>query len=38
MWTLVQPVDGAFRKSTWRKNYLAGVSNLMDQLKSITSP
>lgn len=37
-WTLLQPVNGAFRKATWRKNYLAGVNNLMQQLEEITAP
>ena len=37
LWTLLQPVGGAFRKATWRKNYLAGVQNLMLQLKQITT-
>lgn len=37
LWTLVQPVNGAFRKATWRKNYLAGVNDLMQQLEQITA-
>ena len=37
VWTLMQPVDSAFRKATWRKNYLAGINGLIEQLKQITS-
>lgn len=37
LWTLTQPVKGAFRKATWEKNYADGISGLMDQLKSLTA-
>lgn len=38
LWTITQPVEGAFRESTWKKNYAAGISTLIDQLKSLTTP
>jgi hypothetical protein len=37
LWTLTQPVQGAFRTATWQKNYAAGIAVLIDQLKSLTA-
>jgi hypothetical protein len=38
LWTVAEPVGGAFLKSTWDKNFNRGISNLMDDLKSLTAP
>jgi hypothetical protein len=38
IWALTQPVQGAFRKATWEKNYNDGVAALMGQLKALTTP
>ncbi len=37
LWTLTQPIKGAFRKGTWQKNYADGIAGLMGQLKSLTA-
>jgi hypothetical protein len=36
LWTIVEPVDGAYRQATWDKNFNTGVTNLVSDLKSIT--
>lgn len=36
LWTLVEPVEGAFRKSTWDKNFDQAMNNLMEDLKKLT--
>jgi hypothetical protein len=36
LWSMLAPVEGAFRKVTWEKNYASGVTNLMTQLKTFT--
>lgn len=38
LWTLTEPVQGAFRKSTWKKNFAEGITGLITQLKSVTTP
>jgi hypothetical protein len=37
IWTLTQPVEGAFRKATWEKNYSDGTTSLVNQLKTLTA-
>jgi hypothetical protein len=37
IWTLTQPVAGAFRKATWEKNYNDGTTSLVNQLKTLTA-
>ena len=37
LWALTQPVNGAFRKNTWQKNYADGIAGLIGQLKSLTA-
>jgi hypothetical protein len=37
LWTLTQPVEGAFREATWKKNFSQGISNLVDDLKKLTT-
>ncbi len=36
LWTIVEPVEGAFRKTTWDNNFNAGVTNIVSDLKNIT--
>jgi hypothetical protein len=36
LWTIVEPVEGAFRKASWDSNFNTGVTNLVSQLKNIT--
>ena len=36
LWTIVEPVDGAYRKATWEKNFNTGVTNLVSDLKNLT--
>lgn len=38
LWTVNQTFQGAFRKSTWEKNYGEGVTDLVNQLKALTTP
>ncbi|MFZ0689755.1 MAG: hypothetical protein WA891_18830 [Acidobacteriaceae bacterium] len=38
VWSLTQPVEGAFRKATWKKNYGEGIAALMGQVKTLTTP
>jgi len=38
VWSLTQPVEGAFRVATWKKNYGDGIAALMTQLKTLTTP
>lgn len=38
LWTLTQPVKGAFRKANWEKNYADGVAGILAQLKALTLP
>jgi hypothetical protein len=36
LWTIVEPVEGAYRKETWEKNFNAGVTNLVSDLKNMS--
>jgi len=38
LWTLAEPVEGAFLKSTWDKNFNRGIGTLVDDLKTLTAP
>jgi len=38
LWSLTEPVEGAFRKATWVKNFDHGLEALMDDLKKISGP
>jgi hypothetical protein len=38
LWSLTQPVEGAFRVATWKKNYADGIAALMGQLKTLATP
>lgn len=38
LWTVNQTFQGAFRKSSWEKNYSEGVTSLVNQLKALTTP
>jgi hypothetical protein len=37
LWTIVEPVQPANRKSTWESNFNSGVSSLVSDLKNVTS-
>jgi hypothetical protein len=37
LWALAQPVQGAFRKTTWEKNYNDGIASLISELKALTA-
>jgi len=34
LWTIVAPVEGAYRKETWEKNFHAGVTSLVGDLRN----
>lgn len=36
LWTIVEPMEGAYRKTTWQSNLNTGVTNLVSDLKNIT--
>jgi hypothetical protein len=38
LWSLTAPVEGAFRKATWDKNFDHGLDVLMDDLKKLSPP
>ena len=38
LWTLLEPVNGAFRKATWDKNVNQGMTNLMNDVKKLAGP
>jgi len=38
LWTLTQPVEGAFRRTTCTRNYNDGIAALIGQLKTLTAP
>jgi hypothetical protein len=38
LWTLATPVEGAFRKATWFKNFNQGLDLLMGNLKILSTP
>ena len=35
LWTIVAPVEGAYRKETWEKNFHAGVASLVSDLRAV---
>jgi hypothetical protein len=35
LWTIVAPVEGAYRKETWEKNFHAGVTSLVSDLRNV---
>jgi hypothetical protein len=37
LWSITAPVQGAIRKVTWEKNFSQGITNLMDDLKNLTT-
>jgi hypothetical protein len=37
LWSLAVPVEGAFRKATWLKNFDHGLGRLMDDLRNMTA-
>jgi hypothetical protein len=37
LWTFIEPVQGAFRESTWNKNFSTGLTNLMTDVKKIAA-
>lgn len=37
LWSLTEPVEGAFRKATWLKNFDHGLDNLMEDLKKLAA-
>lgn len=37
LWTITEPVEGAFRKATWLKNFNQAMSNLADDMKRLDS-
>jgi hypothetical protein len=37
LWSITAPVEGAIRKVTWKKNFSQGITNLMDDLKKLTT-
>jgi hypothetical protein len=38
LWSLTEPVEGAFRKDTWLKNFAHGLDALMDDLNKLSAP
>ena len=36
LWTITAPVEGAYRKTTWDRNFAQGMSTLMTELKALT--
>ena len=38
LWSLTAPVEGAFRKATWDKNFDHGLNLLMEDLKKLAAP
>jgi hypothetical protein len=38
LWSLTEPVEGAFRKATWLKNFDHGLDALMDDVKKVSLP
>jgi hypothetical protein len=38
LWSLTEPVEGAFRKTTWLENFDHGLDALMDDLKKLALP
>jgi hypothetical protein len=38
LWSLSAPVQGAFKKDTWDKNFAKGIASIMDDLKRLANP
>jgi hypothetical protein len=38
LWSVSAPVDGAYRKETWDKNFAQGITSIMNDLKKLASP
>jgi hypothetical protein len=38
LWTMVSPVEGAWRKATFEKNFATGLVNLMNDLTDVAGP
>jgi hypothetical protein len=38
LWNVAEPVEGAFRKDTWLKNFGHGLDALMDDLRRLSTP
>jgi hypothetical protein len=38
LWSLAEPVEGAFRKATWLKNFNQGLDLVMADLKKVSAP
>ena len=38
LWTLTEPVQGAFRKATWNRNVNQGVADLIDDIRQLAGP
>ncbi len=37
LWTLTEPVQGAFRKATWEKNVNQGITSLVNDVKGLSA-
>ena len=37
LWTVTEPVEGAFRKATWLKNFSQAMTSLIDNMKHLDS-
>ncbi len=37
LWTLVEPVKGAFREASWKKNFEVGLNGLMGDLRKLSA-
>jgi hypothetical protein len=35
LWTITEPVNGAWRKTTWNRNFDSGMTALMEELKAL---
>lgn len=38
LWTITEPVQGAFRKATWSRNVNQGVADLIDDIRRLAGP
>ena len=38
LWSLSAPVQGAYKKDTWEKNFAKGIASIMDDLKKLSNP
>ena len=37
LWTITEPVEGAYRKATWDRNFDQGLTALMEELKALVA-